>query len=123
MNTANRFDLFVTVILLAVSVVWATPHIYVPQEALRYFTILRLLRLLELVKQTKRFSFISTCLANIAKGSTPVMLSVFAATAIFAILGSHIYGGLVYGTNPDLQESEYFKSNLDVLNFNDFSMR
>lgn len=50
------------------------------------------------------------------------MLSVFVATSIFGILGSHIYGGLVYGNNPDLKDSEYFSSNLDVLNFNDFSM-
>ncbi|GMI43130.1 hypothetical protein TrCOL_g9080 [Triparma columacea] len=121
-KTANRFDFFVTVVLLTVSIVWAAPSVPVPQEALRYFTILRLLRLLELIKQTKRFSFISTCLANIAKGSTPVMLSVFVATSIFGILGSHIYGGLVYGNNPDLKDSEYFSSNLDVLNFNDFSM-
>ena len=119
---ANRFDFFVTNLLLVVSIVWVSPSIIIPQEALRYFTILRLLRLLELVKQTKRFNFIFTCLASMAQGCVPVILSVFVATAMFSILGGHLYGGLVYGTNPDLEDSGYFADNLDVLNFNDFGM-
>ncbi|GMH46792.1 hypothetical protein TrVE_jg9970 [Triparma verrucosa] len=119
---SNLFDAVVTLLLFAASVVWAVPSVHVSSDLYRHFSILRLLRLIELVKDTDRFSFISDCVISMAEGSVPVVGSVFFATAVFCVLGTQMYGGLIYADNEDLEESEMFKNDMDVLNFNDFSM-
>lgn len=57
-----------------------------------------------------------------SEGSLPSILTVFFATSLFNILGTQIYGGLIYADNEQLIDSEMFKNDMDVLNFNDFSM-
>ncbi|GMI17234.1 hypothetical protein TrLO_g3296 [Triparma laevis f. longispina] len=119
---SNLFDCFVTLLLFTASVVWAIPTINLSSDLLRYFSILRLLRLVELVKETDRFGFISDCIVSMSEGSLPSILTVFFATSLFNILGTQIYGGLIYADNEQLIDSEMFKNDMDVLNFNDFSM-
>ena len=36
-------------------------------------------------------------------------------------LGVQLYGGLIYSGNPDLDDSDLFDQNYDVLNFNDLA--
>ena len=122
LSQLNRFDFFVTVLLLVMSLVWVMPFIDIPHDILRVFTIIRLLRLLELMKKMQRMRFISDCVAKMLAASGPVVLPVFIVTSLFCIAGNQLYGGLVYSSSPELQESDYFDSNFDVLNFNDFGM-
>ena len=50
-DAGNKMDCSATLILFAVGVLWADPTIYISDETMRYFTILRLLRLVRLLAQ------------------------------------------------------------------------
>ena len=41
----NKYEVFITVLLEGVAVFWSLPIVYIPDQALRYLNILRLLRL------------------------------------------------------------------------------
>ncbi len=119
-SKTNLFDLTVTVLLLTTSLVWLSP-VPLSSEVVRIFTILRLLRLLELVSKTETFGFTFSCINDMVAGSLPVILSLFLTNSIFAIIGSQIYGGLIYASNELLVDAEIFKSDMDSLQMNDFT--
>ena len=88
--SGNRFDFVVTIALLIISVLWAIPQVHIDSETLRFFSIIRLLRLLELPARIKRYSFIVDCVVFMAKGCTSVIAVVFVATSLWCIVGVQV---------------------------------
>lgn len=118
-SNSNKFDLFATITLFIVGVVWAYPYIHIDDETLRYFTILRLLRLLRLFAQLERFEFICQCIWRMINASKEAIGLLFGTMFTYSAIGMLLFGGLIYDGNADLDDTDYRDSNFEVLNFND----
>jgi len=118
----NKFDCTITLLLLLISLLWLLPFVHISPETLRFFSILRLLRLLELIGRLPTYTFIVECVAYMARGCVPVILTVATAAGLWCVLGVQMWGGMVHADNPLLKDSDYFSDNFDVFNFNDMSM-
>jgi hypothetical protein len=120
--TTNRFDFIMTLVLVNISILWALPQVYISNETLRFFAILRLLRMLDLVAKLPRYEFFMECIVFLARGSKDVMLVLFISSSLWTTFGTQIYGGAIYAENEALKDSDMFKTNFDVYNFNDYVM-
>ena len=117
MSYSNRVDAVITIIM-ALGSAWewldiAAEHSFI----LRCVVALRLFRL---VSRTKHMSFLASCLSGMAAGCGPVLLVLFCAIAMFALVGVQAFGGLIHGGNDD--DDDYMDNFLDVFNFNDVLM-
>mmetsp|Transcript_97632 Transcript_97632/g.279235 ORF Transcript_97632/g.279235 Transcript_97632/m.279235 type:complete len:464 (+) Transcript_97632:1339-2730(+) len=125
-DAGNRMDCSATLILFAVGVLWADPTIYISDETMRYFTILRLLRLVRLLAQVERFAFICTCIWKMMMASKEAIGLLFGILYVYATMGVMLFGGLIYDGNealsPDGEDLDYRDSNYEILNFNDFGL-
>lgn len=122
LHPANRFDFFVTLILLLVAIYWVSPFTSLSPDLLHYLVILRLLRLVNLIANLERFRFIGSCIAKIVPASGGVLGILFACASLWASFGVQFFGGLVYDYNPDLQGTDYIDAHYQILNFNDFAI-
>jgi len=122
LKAANRFDILLTLLLATVSTLWLIPAVYIADDTLRYFNLLRLLSLFKLFAHSTQFKFVADSFVRISLGCLPVVSLLFCTTAVWAFLGCQIWGGYVYAGNPALQDLDYYADNYDVLNFNDLAM-
>lgn len=118
----NQYDLVVTLLLELVSILWIIPSVPLPADTLRYFNILRLLRLFTISMAIKRVAFVVNSMAAILTGAVAIINLLFMATYIWSVIGCQAYGGLVYSGAPELADSDMFEGNYDVFNFNDMGM-
>lgn len=118
----NRFDFCVTILLFATAVYWALPCTDVGPDLLHYLTILRVLRLLNLLATIERFKLIINCIYRIVPASVGVVGLLFASGACFSVFGVQFFGGAIYDGQPAIADGDYLDAHYDVLNFNDFSM-
>ncbi|KAJ8603754.1 hypothetical protein CTAYLR_000296 [Chrysophaeum taylorii] len=122
LSPTNRFDLTVTVLLFVVALYWICPWTNVSTQILHYFTIVRLLRLVNFLVNLDNFKLIGTCIVNIVPASLGVVGVVFASASLWNSFAVQCFGGLIYDGNPDLEDTDYLDAHFDILNFNDFSM-
>jgi hypothetical protein len=66
---------------------------------MRYFTILRLLRLVRLLAQVERFAFICTCIWKMMMASKEAIGLLFGILYVYATMGVMLFGGLIYDGN------------------------
>eukprot|EP00172_Hildenbrandia_rubra_P003690 Plantae.Rhodophyta-Hildenbrandia_rubra.ctg6189.p1 GENE.Plantae.Rhodophyta-Hildenbrandia_rubra.ctg6189~~Plantae.Rhodophyta-Hildenbrandia_rubra.ctg6189.p1 ORF type:complete len:775 (-),score=87.14 Plantae.Rhodophyta-Hildenbrandia_rubra.ctg6189:404-2728(-) len=123
---SNKFDFIVSWLLFFASI-----YVVAPQTGendptiIRYFIILRLLRLLALLSNIQRFRNIANCFNVLLPASIPLFSAFFLVVLIFSVLGVHLFGGLIYLGNPALDPKnnilvDAYKSNdYFDLNFND----
>ena len=128
LSYANRFDLIVTLVLGVVALLWILPRPVLDNATLRYFTLLRLLRLIQLMGDVPSFAFIFDCIASMIVGSAGVLLLVFSSTGLWAVAGVQIFGGKMYRDVEVPEDSvpppdaDLFTSNYDVFVPNDLSV-
>ncbi|KAJ1447854.1 hypothetical protein M885DRAFT_450891 [Pelagophyceae sp. CCMP2097] len=141
LTPSNRFDLVVSVTLFIAAVLWALPGVALDRRVVHSLTILRLLRLLNLVAAVPRFKLIATCkhprpargapetgddtckgIGRIVPASLGVVGLLYASAALWVSTGVQSFGGLIYDGNEALDGSDYLESHYEVLNFNDFAM-
>merc|ERR1719401_3059817 len=120
---SNVFDFITTWLLLASSVLDELAASSSGTNIKRYMNILRLLRLLRVLKQLKRLKKVQLMvetICNIVSASKHIMTLLGVVTFFFSALSVQLWGGILYKSNPTLEETEYKEKHLWVLNFNDF---
>ena len=118
--TGNRFDFFTTLVLFAASIGYLC--LGLDAATLRFFTLGRVMRLVNLASRTETFSSTFSCIAKMSAGGLQVITTLFLVISLWALLGVQIYGGLVYAGNENLAETDYYNENYDALNCNDVPM-
>jgi len=124
-SRSNQFDFCVTWLLLASSVLDDMVSATGAGNLKRYMNILRLMRLLRMVKQLKRFQVVQRMvetISSLVKASEDILKVLGIVVFCFSMLSVQLWGGLLYKSNPALEETEYKEKNFFVLNFNDFPM-
>jgi len=121
-QASNQFDFFATITLFVAGLCWAIPQIYVPQDMLRFFLLLQMLRLLRLLNRVPQLTFIISCIVRMVRASQEAIGLLFGALFLYSFLGVLLFGGLIYDANEALDGTEYRKSNFEVLNFNDMAL-
>jgi len=116
----NKFDFVVSVTLFLIGICTLFhPFGGLSHDIMRYFNILRILRMMKLLMQVPRFERMSNCIVKLVLISSDIAVLMGLTVWMFAAVGVQMFGGLLYAENPVLVKSEYVKAGYDVLNFND----
>lgn len=122
----NVFDFGTTWLLLATSIAdEMSAEGDSSSNVKRYVNILRLFRLLRVIKQLRRFKSVQVMvnsISTIISSSTNIILTLSVVVYGFTLMSVQLWGGLLYKSNPKLEESEYLEKKLYALNFNDFGV-
>jgi len=124
-DRSNQFDFATTWLLLASSVLDDLASTNGMGNIKRYMNILRLFRLLRVLKQLKKLKevqFMVKTISSLVTRSKDILTLLGVVTFFFSSLSVQLWGGLLYETNPLLDETEYKEKRMYVLNFNDFLM-
>jgi hypothetical protein len=126
-NRSNQFDFFTTWLLLGSSMAdeLAAEGGSMASEIKRYANVLRLLRLLRIMKQLKRFPAVTLMVETIIRlvyASKDILSLLGVVMFFFTTLAVQLWGGLMYNSAPELEESEWVEKKHFVLNFNDVPM-
>jgi len=120
---SNQFDFMVTWLLLLSSVLddWISSS--GATDVKRYMNILRLMRLLRMLKQVNRsLPVVQRMVDTVGKlvlASKDILKMLAVVCFFFSTLGTQLWGGLLYKSNPALSGTEYEERKFYVLNFND----
>jgi len=122
---SNQFDFITTWLLLASASLEELADTASGANVKRYMNILRLLRLLRVLKQLKslrKVQLMVETICNLVSASKHIMTLLGVVTFFFSMLSVQLWGGILYQSNPLLEETEYKEKGLFVLNFNDFGV-
>lgn len=123
----NRFDLFITFLLLLGAAYVLFPFNENDPEIVRYLLIIRCLRLVALLADIPRFRRIVQVFSLLIPASVPLFTFFFLSLYIFAAAGVEMFGGLIYKGNPALDPEKHSLVDAFVgndywtLNFNDMA--
>lgn len=120
---SNKFDFMTTWALLASSILDILASGSGGASLKKYMNVLRLLRLLRVLKQLKRLKKVQLMVETVSaivSASKDMMVTLGVVTFFFTCLGVQLWGGILYESNPRLDETEYKENHRFVLNFNDF---
>lgn len=126
-DLGNRFDFWVTWLLLFASAYVILPFIAHNQDLFRLFIILRCLRLFELLAHFPRFRRLVHVFSVLIPASFPLFTLFALSLYVFAAIGTELFGGLIYEGNPKLNPDLYPSvdpfnaANYWALNFNDMA--
>jgi len=118
---ANIFDFVTTWLLLGSSLLEEVAGSAGPLK--RYMNVLRLLRLVRVIKQLKNIPqviFMVSTIIRLVTEAKDILTLLLVVMYFFTSLSVQLFGGLLYKSRPELQESEYSEADFWVLNFNDF---
>ncbi|XP_078168140.1 two-pore channel 1 isoform X2 [Carex rostrata] len=124
MEGQNRFDFIITwTIFIGETLTFAFPSklsFLSNGEWIRYLLIARMLRLIRLLLQVKRFrAFVATFL-NLIPSLAPYLGMIFCVLCFYCSLGLQLFGGIVNSQNPKLQDTELYDNDYVLFNFNDY---
>ncbi|BFI30479.1 protein MpTPC2 [Marchantia polymorpha subsp. ruderalis] len=89
-------------------------------EWISLLLIIRSLRIVSLLNHFTRWRLMFCLLVRMVPATAPILGIQYCVCSLFAILGVHLFGGLVYVGNPLLEGTEYAASGLWVYNYNDY---
>ncbi|KAG0601477.1 hypothetical protein M758_11G114500 [Ceratodon purpureus] len=116
----NRFDFIVTILIVAVQ---ATSFFYVDIRFwVTYLIIARCFRVLALITMISRWRLMGETLVYVIPATAPILALQFLVCSLFALLGMHLFGGLIYKDNPALEGTEYARHKFYAFNFNDYAL-
>lgn len=124
---SNRFDFYVTWLLLVGAIYVLIPQTTYDREVVRYLVLLRCLRLFALLSDVPRFQRIVRVFSILIPASGPLFAFFFLTLYVFAAAGVELFGGLIYSTNPNLNPETnplvdaYVSNDYWLLNFNDMA--
>eukprot|EP00928_Gymnodinium_smaydae_P005379 TRINITY_DN11836_c0_g1_i4.p1 TRINITY_DN11836_c0_g1~~TRINITY_DN11836_c0_g1_i4.p1 ORF type:complete len:1079 (-),score=298.47 TRINITY_DN11836_c0_g1_i4:86-3322(-) len=120
---SNKFDFSTTMLLLISSLYSEMVISSAGQDVKRTMNILRMLRLLRVLKQLKRLKTVQSMVATVValvKASRDIVTLLGVVVFFYSQLGVQLWGGLLYESNPDLEDGAAYRDNhLYALNFND----
>ncbi|KAL3693070.1 hypothetical protein R1sor_006721 [Riccia sorocarpa] len=116
---SNCFDMLLCFSILGMEALslW-DPH---AAEWISFLIILRSLRIVSLLGHFTRWRLMFSLLVRMVPATTPILAFQYFVCSMFAIIGVHLFGGLVYVENPVLEGTEYADSGLWVYNYNDYA--
>lgn len=126
-DMGNRFDFYVTWLLLFASIYVLWPYVDNDQDIIRLFILLRCLRLFSLLADVPRFRRLVRVFSVLIPASVPLFTFLFLSLYIFSALGVELFGGLIYKGNPlinpeiDPSVVSYISADYWDLNFNDMA--
>jgi two pore calcium channel protein len=119
----NVFDFSITVLAVLSSVVVYYPNKYSDSRLIRMIVMARVLRLIRLLAAMQTFQLTGKIMAEILPAAVSVVLVLFFTMYLFAVLGMHLFGGMVTRdpANPlaflildsDFAENEYWANNFN----------
>ncbi|KAI3440748.1 uncharacterized protein J3R85_003197 [Psidium guajava] len=120
----NRFDFLITwVIVIGETITFVAPNgldFLSNGEWIRYLLLARLLRLIRLLMNVKRYrAFVATFL-NLIPSLMPYLGIIFCVMCIYCSLGEQIFGGMVNAGNSKLEETDLAADDYYLFNFNDY---
>ncbi|CAM8884818.1 unnamed protein product [Rhodiola kirilowii] len=120
----NRFDFVVTcVIAVGETATFVSPRSLTflsNGEWIRYLLIARMLRLIRLLMDIKRYrAFVATFLTLIPS-LMPYLGTIFCVLCMYCSLGVQVFGGIVNAGNPRLEGSTLADDDYTLFNFNDY---
>jgi len=126
----NRFDFYSTWILGLAGA--GTISGRFSHDTLKYFNLVRVLRLLKALSNVGSFRTTFSIISNMLATCADVLLMNFLVIYIWSALGVQLFGGELYEANPKFVQYfasqpngtalDYFGSNFNILNFNDVFM-
>lgn len=115
----NRFDFVVTILIVALQ---AASFYHVDARFwVSYLIIARCFRILALVTMISRWRLMGETLLHVIPATAPILALQFLVCSLFALLGMHVFGGLIYKDNPALDGTEYALHKFYAFNFNDYA--
>mmetsp|Transcript_60142 Transcript_60142/g.111529 ORF Transcript_60142/g.111529 Transcript_60142/m.111529 type:complete len:779 (+) Transcript_60142:60-2396(+) len=116
-HMTNRFD-FITSIVLAISGICLLQST-LTTEALRNINMLRLVRLLKALDNVPVFQETFDVIGSMILVCSDVLLLNVLVIGLWSAIGTQLFGGRLYDSNPLLKGSAYLDSHYEVFNFND----
>lgn len=126
-DVGNRFDFWVTWLLLGATFYVLLPFTDNDSDIIRLFILLRCLRLFTLMADIPRFRRLVQVFSVLIPASVPLFSLFFLSLYVFAAIGTEAFGGLIYLSNPSLNPithplvDAYVSNDYWVLNFNDMA--
>lgn len=126
-DMGNRFDFFITWLLLFGAAYVLYPFSENDPEVVRYLVLLRCLRLFTVLSDVPRFRRIVQVFSILIPASVPLFSFFFLSIYVFAAFGVEFFGGLIYASNPALDPKNNYLVDAFVgndywaLNFNDMA--
>ncbi|XP_024358614.1 two pore calcium channel protein 1 [Physcomitrium patens] len=115
----NRFDFVVTFLIVAVQ---AVSHFHDDARIwVSYLIMARSFRVLALVTMISRWRLMGETLVHVIPATAPILVLQFLVCSHFALLGMHLFGGLIYKENAALAYTEYAQHEFYAFNFNDYA--
>jgi two pore calcium channel protein, plant len=122
-NIKNVFDLSITILAIFSTAVIYYPNDYSDSRLIRMILSARVLRLIRLLTALQPFQQIGKISAVILPAAKNVIIVLFITMYIFAVLGMHLYGGMITRDpnnrlsllllNTDFSASEYWANNFN----------
>ena len=119
----NLFDLTITILAVASTIIVYYPNDYSDSRLIRMIITARVLRLLRLLTALKSFQLIGKVSAEILPAAMSVIGLLFLMMYLFAALGMMLYGGLITRDpankvsylilDTDFSDSEYWANNFN----------
>lgn len=115
----NRFDFVVTMAIVSLQV--ASIYYVESRSWVTYLIIARCFRILALMTMISRWRLMGETLVHVIPATAPILALQFLVCSLFALLGMHLFGGLIYKDNPALEGTEYALHKFHGFNFNDYA--
>eukprot|EP00939_MAST-03C_sp_MAST-3C-sp1_P005373 g5373.t1 len=116
----NVFDLVVSVAHFALAFAADGADYRHHTIAVRIVILVRLLRAFRIVLRLERFKVIFSAFLGLVWEAYELLGMMLAVFFFFAALGEHIFGGMIYETNPSLNGTTFAVDGYFANNFNDF---
>lgn len=122
-SAKNVFDFTITLLAVVASAIVYYPNEFSDSRLIRMVVMARVLRLIRLLTAMKRFQLIGAISSEILPKAASVLLILFFLLYAFAVLGVHLYGGLISRdpNNPlsflvldtDFSDNDYWANNFN----------
>mmetsp|Transcript_70585 Transcript_70585/g.140057 ORF Transcript_70585/g.140057 Transcript_70585/m.140057 type:complete len:774 (-) Transcript_70585:78-2399(-) len=118
----NRFDFFTTMILASAGLAYCITD--VSSNVLRFFNLLRLVRMLKALNNIRAYREIWFIIERMIGTCWNVLAMNFLVIYLWSAAGVQLFGGKLFKDNPILQgkDLDYFESHFQAYNFNDMLM-
>jgi len=118
----NRFDFFTTMILACAGLAYCVTD--VNSNVLRFFNLLRLVRMLKALNNIRAYREIWFIIERMIATCWNVLAMNFLVIYLWSAAGVQLFGGKLYKDNPAFEgkDLDFFDSHFQVYNFNDMLM-
>jgi len=123
----NKFDLVTSLVLFVCGMFSLLPRAalaqtqdgFASEDALRYFNMLRMVRILMLISHVPQCKTMALAIFRLVLVSLDICLLLVLSIAFYAAAGQQLFGGLLTSGNKLLKDTDFVENGFDFMNFND----